>query len=95
MPDVEIPFERLIELLHKSFAGGGATILNVLDVTPVKAVEVKVIVAPVTAAALVAVKPEKVVVPDVAATEVVPPKVQVPAPTAAETLAVLVVAFPY
>jgi hypothetical protein len=49
----------------------------------VKAPEVNVIVAPVTAAALVAVSPEKVATPEEALTEVVPPIVHVPAPTAA------------
>ena len=69
--------------------------MKLLEVTPVRPVEVKVMVAPVTAAALVAVSPEKVAVPLTAARLVVPPSVQVPAPTAAATVAVLVVAFPY
>jgi hypothetical protein len=57
----------------------------------VKAPEVNVIVAPETAAALVAVSPEKVATPEAALTEVVPPIVHVPVPTAAVMEAVLVV----
>ena len=68
---------------------------KVEDVAPVKPPDVKLMVAPVTAAAEVAVNPEKVAVPFTAATVAVPPKVQVPAPTAAVTLSVLAVAFPY
>ena len=69
--------------------------MKLLEVAPVNPVEVKLIVAPVTAAALVAVSPEKVAVPLTAARPVAPPSVQVPAPTAAATVAVLAVAFPY
>ena len=73
----------------------GAIRLNVLDVTPVKPALLNAMAAPVTAAALVAVNPLKVVVPEVAPTEVVPPNVQVPALTAAVTEAVLAVVLPY
>ena len=85
----------MIALLHKSFAGGGLAILNEPEVTPVKLPLENAIVAPVTAAALVAVKPLKVVVPEIPATDVVPPIVHVPALTAAVTEAVLVVVLLY
>jgi hypothetical protein len=73
----------------------GAGMLNVLDVAPVNPEELKLIVAPVTEAKLDADKPLKVAVPEFAATVAVPPNVQLPASTAAVTLAVLVVVFPY
>jgi len=74
----------------------GAGILNVEEVAGVRMPEVKVIVAPLTAPALVAVNPVKLAVPPAAALVVVPPKVQLPAsPLAAVTLAVLVVALLY
>ena len=76
-------------------ATGGATIVKEAEEIPVRPDDVKSIVAPVTAAALVAVNPEKVAVPSTAATGEVPPRVHAPAPTAAETEAVLVVVFPY
>ena len=96
VPLIAVAFTVMVVALeHKSFAGAGTGILKVPDVIPVKPALEKAIVAPVTAAALVAVKPLKVVVPLTAATEDVPPKVQVPAPTAAVIEAVLVVAFPY
>ena len=66
--------------------------LKVLEVAAVRPVDVKLIVAPVTAAGLPAVRPEKVATPELALTEAVPPRVQVPAPTAAVTLALLPVA---
>ena len=71
--------------------GGGAMMLKVEEVAEVRDPEVNVIVAPVTAAALVAVSPENVATPEEAPTEVVPPIVHVPAPTAAVMEAVLVV----
>ena len=82
-------------MLHKSFEGVGATILNVFEVTEVNPVLVKVMVAPVTAEVLEAVNPVNVVEPEIALTEVVPPNVQVPAPTDATIDAALVVVFPY
>ena len=91
----EPPQGITIAPLHKSFVGEGATIAKAVEVTEVKPVLVNVMVAPETAAALVAVKSVKVVVPETAAFEVVPPIVQVPAPTVATTVAVLAVAFPY
>ena len=63
--------------------------MKVLEVALVRLVAVKLMVAPVTAAALVAVRPEKVATPEMAFTTVVPPSVQVPDPTAAVTLALL------
>ena len=66
--------------------------LNVVEVLLVRPVEVKLMVAPVTAAALVAVRPEKVATPELALTAVVPPRVHEPAPTAAVMLALLPVA---
>ena len=69
--------------------------MKVEEVAAVRDPEVNVIVALATAAALVAVSPEKVAVPVTAARPVVPPIVHVPAPTAAFTVAVLVVALPY
>ena len=80
---------------HKLFEGAGTGILKVPEVTLVNEPLVKVIVAPVTAAALVAVKSVNVAVPDTPALEVVPPIVQVPEPTAAATEAVLVVVLLY
>ena len=74
----------------------GAGILNEEELAEVRLPEVKAIVAPLTAPALVAVKPVKVAVPPAAALVVVPPNVQLPASAlAAVTLAVLVVALPY
>ena len=70
--------------------------MKLFEVTPVRPVEVKVMVALVTAAALVAERLLKVADPLTAATVVVPPNVQLPtSPLAAVTLTVLVVAFPY
>ena len=69
--------------------------MNPEEATPAMLPELKLIVAPVTAPVLVAVSPEKVTVPFTAATVAVPPKVQLPSPTAAVTMAVLDVAFPY
>ena len=69
--------------------------LKAPEVTPVRLGEVKLIVAPVTAAGLVAVRPLKVAVPATAATLGVPPRVHVPAPTDAVTVAVLAVRLLY
>ena len=65
--------------------------LNAVEVTPVRVLDVKEMVAPVTAAALVAVKPAKVAVPEAAACVAVPPIVQMPAPTWATMFDVAVV----
>ncbi|HNY02559.1 MAG TPA: hypothetical protein PKG48_08230 [Bacteroidales bacterium] len=81
--------------MDKLIEGAGAGILNELDVIPVSDPHEKLMVAPVTAEALVAVKPLNVAVPLTPATDVVPPRVQVPAPTAATTEAVLAVVLPY
>ena len=59
----------------------GAGMLNVELVTPVNPVEVKEMVAPVTALLPKAVRPLKVALPEDAAFVVVPPRVQEPAPT--------------
>ena len=74
---------------------GGAGILKLPEVTEVNDVPVKVMVAPETKAALVAVKLVNVTVPDTPAILTVPPIVQEPDPTVAVTVAVLVVALPY
>ena len=84
-----------LNLTPLKFDGRGAGILKADDVTPVSPLELKVMVAPVTAVGLVAVKPVKVAVPETAAFVVVPPIVQIPVPTAAAMLAVLVVTLPY
>ena len=75
----------------KSSAG----MLNVEEVIPVSPVEVKLIVAPVTAEALVAVRPVNEAWPTTAAMFAVPPRVHIPASTAAVTVAVLAVVLPY
>ena len=77
-----------------SLAAVGAGTLKPDEVAPVRPVPLNEIVAPDTAAALVAVSPEKVAVPLTAATVTVPPRVHVPCTAAAVTLAVLVVVFP-
>ena len=74
-----------------SLVAGGADRLKADEAKDDNDPELKVIVAPVTAAALVAVRPLKVAVPLTAATVVVPPRVQVPCVAAAVTFAVLVV----
>jgi hypothetical protein len=86
---------KVVAAAGLSFAGAGAGMLKVPEVTPVRLPEVKLILAPVTAAALVAVRSVKVAVPETPALGVVPPMVQVPTPTAAVTEAVLMVALPY
>ena len=97
VPEVALALTvKEVALAHKSFAGAGAGILKVAEVTDVKPVLVKIIVALLTAAALVAVKLVKVAKPEEAVFGVVPPKVHVPAPTVATTEAVLdVTVFPY
>jgi hypothetical protein len=92
VPETDPPFTVMeVGAEERSLAGGGTGMLKVEEVEEVRAPEVNVIVAPVTAAALVAVSPENVVTPEEAPTEVVPPIVHVPAPTAAVMEAVLVV----
>ena len=72
-------------------AATGAGMLNPVDVAQVNPVEVKEMVAPVTAAALVAVRPAKEAEPETAACVAVPPIVQAPAPTWATMFDVAVV----
>ncbi len=74
---------------------GGAGMLKALEITSINPLDANEIVAPVTATALVAVSPLNVVVPAAADTEAPPPRVHVPVPTAAVTVALLVVKFPY
>ena len=76
------------------FARMGAGMLNDELVIPVRPLDVKEMVAPVTAFVLKAVKLVKVAVPETAAITLVPPKVQVPWTAEAVILAVLVVALP-
>ena len=99
VPLVEaVPGVKLVDPLHKSFAGAGAGILNEFELPEAVNPElVKLSVALFTAAVLVAVKPANVTTPLEAATPVVPPNVQVPASLlAAVTDALLVVTvFPY
>src|ERR1022692_2329228 len=72
----------------------GAGMLKVDEFTPASPLEVKEMVAPVTALVLKAVKPVKVAVPLTAAFVVVPFKIQVPWTGAATMLAVLATALP-
>ena len=97
VPLADDPFTVMeVGLEERSLLGGGVGMLKVEDVVPVRPAELKVIVAPVTAAALVAVNPEKVATPEDALIVVVPPRVQVPEPTAAATAAELpVTVLPY
>jgi hypothetical protein len=78
-----------------SAGAGGDGILNADEVIDVRPVDVKVMVAPVTAVEAAAVRFVKVATPLTPAFVVVPPIVHEPAPTVANTLAVLVVALPY
>ena len=84
--------EVMTNLVAALFGDG---IIKPLEVTGVKPLDAKLMVAPFTVFALVAVRLVKVAIPLTPALVVVPPIVQLPEPTEATTSAVLVVVLPY